>query len=73
MLFRSFLAVAVALQPVLSFSTLPPQLKRADAPTFPDLYEATITDLQAGLDAGHFSSVDLVKVRTDTTPTLVSS
>lgn len=29
---------------------------------FPDLYEASILELQAGLDAGHFTSVDLVKV-----------
>jgi hypothetical protein len=32
---------------------------------FPDLYEASVLELQAGLDAGHFSSVDfddLVKV-----------
>lgn len=29
---------------------------------FPDLYEASILELQQGLDAGHFSSVDLVKV-----------
>ncbi|KJA17816.1 hypothetical protein HYPSUDRAFT_146036 [Hypholoma sublateritium FD-334 SS-4] len=28
---------------------------------FPDLYEASILELQEGLDAGHFSSVDLVK------------
>ncbi|KAG6847917.1 hypothetical protein H0H93_004893 [Arthromyces matolae] len=28
---------------------------------FPDLYEATIAELQSGLNAGHFSSVDLVK------------
>ncbi|KAJ6472347.1 amidase signature enzyme [Mycena vitilis] len=27
----------------------------------PDLYEASVRDLQAGLDAGHFSSVHLVK------------
>ncbi|KAE9391076.1 amidase signature enzyme [Gymnopus androsaceus JB14] len=27
----------------------------------PDLYEAGIVEIQAGLDAGHFSSVDLVK------------
>jgi hypothetical protein len=57
MLLRSFCAVALALQSVLSFST-----PRADAPTFPDLYEATIADLQAGLDAGYFTSVDLVDV-----------
>ena len=31
---------------------------------FPDLYEASVLELQAGLDAGHFSSVDLVKVLT---------
>ncbi|KAJ6595105.1 amidase signature enzyme [Mycena vulgaris] len=54
MFFRSFLTLALALQPVLSLST-----PRADA-SFPDLYEATIADLQAGLDAGHFTSVDLV-------------
>jgi len=30
---------------------------------FPDLYEASVLELQEGLDAGHFSSVDLVKVR----------
>lgn len=35
-------------------------LSRA-APVFPDLYEASITELQAGLDAGHFTSVDLIK------------
>ncbi|KAF7800231.1 hypothetical protein EIP86_011478 [Pleurotus ostreatoroseus] len=27
----------------------------------PDLYEASVVELQAGLDAGHFTSVDLVK------------
>ncbi|KAJ7875649.1 amidase signature enzyme [Mycena leptocephala] len=30
-------------------------------PVLPDLYEASIRELQAGLDAGHFSSVHLVK------------
>ena len=30
--------------------------------TFPDLYEASIAELQDGLAKGHFSSVDLVKV-----------
>ena len=39
----------------------------ADAPdakgiTLPDLYEASVLELQAGLDAGHFTSVDLIKV-----------
>lgn len=34
---------------------------------FPDLYEASVIELQAGLDAGHFSSVDLVKVCKDIT------
>ncbi|KAF7307742.1 Amidase domain-containing protein [Mycena kentingensis (nom. inval.)] len=31
------------------------------APAFPDLYEASIRELQDGLDAGLFTSVDLVK------------
>lgn len=30
--------------------------------TFPDLYEASIEELQVGLEKGHFTSVDLVKV-----------
>lgn len=34
-----------------------------EAIPFPDLYEASVLELQAGLDAGHFTSVDLVKVR----------
>ena len=29
---------------------------------FPDLYEASILELQSGLEQGHFTSVDLVKV-----------
>lgn len=29
--------------------------------TLPDLYEASIAELQDGLQKGHFSSVDLVK------------
>lgn len=36
---------------------------RASKPRhLPDLYEASVSDLQAGLDAGQFTSVDLVKV-----------
>ncbi|KAJ7481931.1 amidase signature enzyme [Mycena latifolia] len=31
------------------------------APALPDLYEASVPELQAGLDAGHFTSVDLIK------------
>jgi hypothetical protein len=72
MLFLSLLLLAVALRPVISLSAPHPQLKRLDDAntTFPDLYEATIADLQAGLDAGHFTSVDLVTVRTSA-PTLI--
>ncbi|KAF9546248.1 amidase signature enzyme [Agrocybe pediades] len=33
----------------------------AKSAQLPDLYEASVTDLQKGLDAGHFTSVDLVK------------
>ncbi|KAF9484228.1 amidase signature enzyme [Pholiota conissans] len=32
-----------------------------DEEEFPDLYEASVMELQAGLDAGRFTSVDLVK------------
>ncbi|KAJ7060966.1 amidase signature enzyme [Mycena amicta] len=58
LVFRSFLGLALAATPILSFSPAP--AARADASSLPDLYEATIADLQAGLDAGHFTSVDLV-------------
>lgn len=30
---------------------------------FPDLYEATISELQDGLESGRFKSIHLVKVR----------
>ncbi|KAJ6617066.1 amidase signature enzyme [Mycena sp. CBHHK59/15] len=33
----------------------------ARAPALPDLYEASVPELQAGLDAGRFTSVDLIK------------
>lgn len=36
--------------------------KRALFPRYPDLYEATIAELQEGMAFGFFSSVDLVKV-----------
>ncbi|KAJ8700654.1 hypothetical protein PTI98_003663 [Pleurotus ostreatus] len=42
---------------ILSF----PFATRAKPITFPDLYEASVPELQAGLNAGHFTSVDLVK------------
>ncbi|KAJ7115101.1 amidase signature enzyme [Mycena crocata] len=35
--------------------------RRQAAAALPDLYEATLQQLQAGLDAGQFTSVDLVK------------
>ena len=38
------------------------QSNKSSSVTFPDLYEASIAELQAGLEKGHFTSVDLVKV-----------
>ena len=37
------------------------------ATQFPDLYEASVVELQDGLERGDFSSVDLVKVSLDLT------
>ncbi|CAK5282823.1 unnamed protein product [Mycena citricolor] len=51
--------VLVLLAALLAFSALSAADK--SPPKFPDLYEASVLELQAGLDAGHFSSVDLVK------------
>ncbi len=34
----------------------------ATAQSLPDLYEASITELQGGLQNGNFNSVDLVRV-----------
>jgi amidase len=39
-------------------------LQGTTATVFPDLYEASVLELQQGLEAGTFSSVDLVKVLT---------
>lgn len=56
-LFALFLAFAWAGMGFRQEST------RAPAPSqFPDLYEASITELQDGLQKGLFTSVDLVKV-----------
>ncbi|KAI0357737.1 amidase signature enzyme [Trametes cingulata] len=38
-----------------------PRSKVVDNVKFPDLYEASIAELQDGLEKGHFTSVDLVK------------
>ena len=35
---------------------------RSGTNVFPDLYEASVEELQNGMEAGHFTSVDLVKV-----------
>ena len=39
-------------------------LQGSTAKVFPDLYEASVLELQAGLDDNSFTSVDLVKVLT---------
>ncbi|KAF7320959.1 Amidase domain-containing protein [Mycena chlorophos] len=36
-------------------------LQAMSTPAFPDLYEASVRELQSGLDSGMFTSVDLVK------------
>ncbi|KAH0581111.1 hypothetical protein H2248_012239 [Termitomyces sp. 'cryptogamus'] len=56
-IFMFLFFVCVLIQPLWS-ATLP-QVRKSIA--LPDLYEASIAELQAGLSAGHFSSVDLVK------------
>ncbi|KAG6839809.1 hypothetical protein C0991_011466 [Blastosporella zonata] len=53
-----FLVVSIL---TLSLPLRAASLPQAKPPAFPDLYEATIAELQSGLNAGHFSSVDLVK------------
>ncbi|KAJ7844914.1 amidase signature enzyme [Mycena olivaceomarginata] len=59
------LALAILLCAQLARSFSIPNLfsfsARAPAPVLPDLYEASVPELQAGLAAGHFTSVDLVK------------
>jgi hypothetical protein len=47
----------------LAVSLLVSALATPTPPTkLPDLYEASLAELQEGLDAGHFTSVDLIKV-----------
>lgn len=54
-------ALCVALQ--LAAPSVANVLTRAKAPPLPDLYEASIEELQAGLNAKTFTSVNLVTVR----------
>jgi hypothetical protein len=49
------LLLALSLAGVLSFLSLNPPSG------YPDLYEASILELQTGLDKNYFTSVDLVK------------
>lgn len=56
----TFLVSAVAGITLLVASSL--AVATSSEITFPDLYEASIAELQDGLEKGHFSSVDLVKV-----------
>lgn len=55
--FAILFSVIAYFQLVWGAAPMPPAVQ------FPDLYEASVMELQAGLDAGHFTSVDLVKVR----------
>lgn len=68
--FRCFVLTAAALQFWLAAwicqaNPLPGTVAASAPPvkiTFPDLYEASIAELQDGLEKGHFTSVDLIKV-----------
>lgn len=62
----SFLALILAL--VYTSHGLKQEVLRLPnaAPPFPDLYEASVAELQDGLQKGLFTSVDLVKVWSDT-------
>ncbi|KAJ6562367.1 amidase signature domain-containing protein [Mycena capillaripes] len=60
----SFALILLCTHPARCFSIASPfgfGLGVARAPVLPDLYEASVPELQAGLQAGYFSSVDLVK------------
>lgn len=64
----SFALLLFALQAALlslftTASSATNAVRDAEAVQFPDLYEASIAELQDGLNKGHFSSEDLVKVR----------
>ncbi|KAG6892869.1 hypothetical protein C0993_002676, partial [Termitomyces sp. T159_Od127] len=58
MLIPRLLLIACGLIQPAWLATIPPARQPI---ALPDLYEASIAELQAGLDAGHFSSVELVK------------
>ena len=65
--FSAFLLAFLTLQGLQGFCTNTGN-NAAAVVSFPDLYEASIAELQAGLDAEHFTSVDLVKVRPSAQP-----
>ncbi|KAF8653663.1 hypothetical protein AX16_003814 [Volvariella volvacea WC 439] len=58
---RSLLALSLLLLSFFAHATSIRPTSRNEKVQFPDLYEASVQELQAGLDAGHFTSVDLVK------------
>lgn len=62
----TLLAIFACLQIVRGVGTTRDSTAKQHKPQvhFPDLYEASVLELQQGLDEGHFSSVDLVKVVT---------
>ena len=57
-LFRQLFLCVTSLQ--CFYTVLSKTVERATQ--FPDLYEASVVELQDGLERGDFSSVDLVKV-----------
>lgn len=57
------LAFTSVLYLILAFCTVF-AISGPDTAELPDLYEASIAELQDGLQKGHFTSVDLVKVST---------
>ena len=58
----AFLLVCYATLMSSCVSVLQDAQRQTSISTFPDLYEASIAELQSGLESGLFTSVDLVKV-----------
>lgn len=59
-----FFCLAILCIVVFALHSIAPHIERGrrNRGHLPDLYDATISDLQTGLSAGHFTSVDLVAV-----------
>ena len=58
----AFMSFCLSTSLFTSTSSVASGVRASNTFTFPDLYEASVAELQDGMEKGHFTSEDLVKV-----------